>query len=36
MVHFNGMIRRRRLDARHVANDRAILLAQWFHNKWIH
>ncbi|EJK91590.1 hypothetical protein UUU_16150 [Klebsiella pneumoniae subsp. pneumoniae DSM 30104 = JCM 1662 = NBRC 14940] len=36
MVHFHGMFRGRRLHARHVANDRAILLAQWFHNKWIH
>jgi hypothetical protein len=32
-VHFHGMFRRRRLHARHVANDRAILLAKWFHNK---
>lgn len=35
-VHFDGVFRRRWLRSRHVANDRAILLAKCFHSSWIH
>lgn len=35
-IDLQGVFRRRRFDARHVANDSTVLLTKWFHKRLVH
>lgn len=35
-LHFQGMVRRRGLNAGHIANNLAILLTKRFHKRLVH